>query len=217
MDRARKWIVATTAVVAVSASTSAFAQTKPKDTDNAGEAKTQTVRAQDANAKKAKEQQEEMDRARASQTVVTSADAPPPSGAPAPGAEKSALRLNVPLLVTGAVVLGAAYIPSATVAIVGRDDERAMLLPVLGPWISLGQKDCNEEPCSAEGLDKALIVTSGILQGAGFVAMALSVFIPPPSKGSLPSLTGSATKPKVQVTPVSFGRSGAGIGAVGTF
>lgn len=219
MDRARKWIGATAAIVAVSASTSAFAQTKT--TTDSGDttttsstkpkAKTQTVRADDA--KKAKEHQEEMDRARASQTTVTSAEATPPS-APPPGAEKRGVEINWPIMIASAGLLAATYIPTAVVGFTGRGDTRTLIVPVVGPWISLGARNCDLEPCDAEALDTTLMITSGILQGVGAIGVALSVFIPPPSRGSVP---GVAQGPKVHVTPVSFGRSGAGIGAVGTF
>lgn len=218
MVRARHLIVAAAAIVAVSSSTSAFAQTKSKDktekTEKTTKTKTMTQAESAEQARKAKEQEEEMQRARASTTTVTSAEPQPPS-MPAPGAEKEGIRVNWPIMLTGAVVFAAAYVPSLTVGIIGRDDERAMIAPVVGPWIALGQKDCNEEPCSNEGLDKTLMVTSGILQGAGLLAMTLSVFIPPPSGSSVPGM--AAAKPTVRFTPVSFGRSGAGVGAVGTF
>ena len=218
MDRARKWIGATAAIVAVSASTSAFAQTKTTTDDGAAttttgtkKAKTQTVRADDA--KKAKEQQEQMERARASQTTVTSAETTPPS-APPPGAEKRGVEINWPIMIASAGLLAATYIPTAVVGFTGRGDTRTLIVPVVGPWISLGARNCNLEPCDAEALDTTLMITSGILQGVGAIGVALSVFIPPPSRGSVP---GIARGPTVHVTPVSFGRSGAGIGAVGTF
>ncbi len=218
MYRARNWLVATAAIVAVSSSASAFAQTKPND-KAPEKAKTQTVHQQTEMdtkaAKKAKERQEEMGRARASQTTVTSAEAPPPM-TPPPGAEKKGIEVNWPIMIASAGLLAATYIPTAVVGLTGRDDTRTLLVPVVGPWISLGARNCNLEPCDAEALDTVLMITSGVLQGVAAAGIALSVFIPPPERGSVPGVA-KATPPKVQVTPLSFGRAGAGIGAVGTF
>lgn len=207
MSTARTFLIAAAAVVVVSSSTRAFAQAKPKDPSKTTQARDDEEKAK---AKKAKPVAEDA----AGEATVTSAEVEPPAPTTPPGAEETGVRVNPPMLVTGTILLGGAYLPSAVVGAVGRDDERALLAPVVGPWIALGQKDCNEEPCSAEGLDKALIVTSGVVQGAGLVAIALSVFVPPAKSGPLPAL-GSASS--VRVTPVSFGRHGAGLGAFAVF
>lgn len=124
------------------------------------------------------------------------------------------VRINMPLLVTGAAAFGAAYIPSLVVGITSdRDADRPLLAPVVGPWITLGQgRECDELPCSQEGLDTILVITSGVLQGAGAIAAAASLFIPPGSREAI-----RTAEPKVHVLPISMGRAGAGIGAAGTF
>jgi hypothetical protein len=209
MDSTRKWIFAAAAAVAVSTSTSAFAQAKPK-TD------TKTQRTHDEKAKQAEqeaEQQRAAERERAATTTVTSAEPPMPP-TPPPGAEKEP-RINMPLMAAGTLLFFGTYLPTAAIGFVGRTDDKPLIVPVVGPWIALGERDCDADPCGNEGLDKALMVTSGILQGAGLVAVALSVFIPPPERG-LPGAT-AKSKSNVHVAPVSIGKGGAGVGAFGVF
>lgn len=92
--------------------------------------------------------------------------------------ERSSLP-NTPLLVTGVVVLGASYGASALAAgLSDRDSDKELYYPVVGPWMSLSERDCDLNPCSRKTLGTALLVGSGVLQGAGALSMLLSLVIP---------------------------------------
>jgi hypothetical protein len=86
---------------------------------------------------------------------------------------------NVPLLVTGLVVLGGSYGASAIVgAASDRKEDDKLFIPVVGPWLDLHQRDCSANPCSNEGLNKALLISDGVLQGVGALGIVLSWVIP---------------------------------------
>jgi hypothetical protein len=86
---------------------------------------------------------------------------------------------NTPLLVTGTVVLGATYGASAVAAgLSDRDSDKELYYPVVGPWMSLSERDCDLEPCNRKTLGTVLLVGSGVLQGAGALSMLLSMVIP---------------------------------------
>ena len=124
---------------------------------------------------------------------------------------------NRTLLSTGVGVFVVSYGASAVAAAVSdRDADKNLFIPVVGPWIDLGDRNCGANPCgNNEDINKAMIITSGIVQGAG-VLMALGSLIIPESTSVTEKRTTAKTKPEVHVTPVSFA-AGAGLGAVGRF
>jgi hypothetical protein len=83
-----------------------------------------------------------------------------------------------------------------------------LLIPVVGPWMDLAVRSCSSaDPCgNREGINNAMIITGGVVQGAGVLMALGSLIIPETPKN----------KPSVAVSPVSFG-AGAGVGAVGRF
>jgi hypothetical protein len=92
--------------------------------------------------------------------------------------ERSSLP-NVPLLVTGMIVLGASYGASAIGA--ARSDNETddkLYYPVVGPWMALNDRDCSVDPCDQKTLDTTLLVGSGIVQGLGALSVLMSLFIP---------------------------------------
>jgi hypothetical protein len=92
--------------------------------------------------------------------------------------ERSSLP-NTPLLVTGTVVLGATYGASAVAAgLSDRESDDKLYYPVVGPWMALNERDCDQDPCGNKGLGTVLLVGSGVLQGAGALSMLLSLVIP---------------------------------------
>jgi hypothetical protein len=118
-------------------------------------------------------------------------------------------RPNRPLLYTGGLIFLGSYVTTAVLTATkvedGNGDEK-MYLPVVGPWLHLA--DVNED-----GTDTALVIGSGILQGAGVLMAAASLFIPE----KVPAATIQAGNVKVHLTATSFGRSSGGLGAVGQF
>lgn len=126
-------------------------------------------------------------------------------------------RPNRTLLSTGVGIFVVSYGASAVAAAVSdRDADKNLFIPVVGPWMDLGDRGCDTRGCgNREDINKAMIITSGIVQGAG-VLMALSSLIVPESTSVSEKRTTAKAKPEVRVSPVSFG-AGAGLGAVGRF
>jgi hypothetical protein len=95
-----------------------------------------------------------------------------------PSTQRSTLP-NTPLLVTGLALLGATYGASVIAgAASDRDSDRKLYYPVVGPWMSLSERDCAADPCNNKTLGTVLLVGSGALQGLGAVSMLMSLVIP---------------------------------------
>jgi hypothetical protein len=93
-------------------------------------------------------------------------------------AERSSVP-NVPLLTTGVVVLGASY--GASVIGAARSDtdtDDKLYYPVVGPWLTLHDRDCDVDACERKTLDTTLLIGSGVLQGLGALSILGSLFIP---------------------------------------
>ncbi|MBX3263820.1 MAG: hypothetical protein KF782_29370 [Labilithrix sp.] len=141
-----------------------------------------------------------------------------------PGGDRYAERVvesrpNRTLLSTGAGLFILSYGPSVVVgALSDRDADKRLFIPVAGPWMNLADRGCGpENPCGAnEDVAKAMVVTSGIVQGAGVLMALGSLLIPETTTATERTREAKAAKPGVTVLPVSFG-AGAGLGAVGRF
>ena len=98
-----------------------------------------------------------------------------------------------------------------------RDSDKRLFIPVVGPWMDLADRNCGARACgNSEDIAKAMIVTSGVVQGAGLLLAIGSLIIPDSTTVTEHSTTAKAPKPAVKVTPLSFA-AGAGVGAIGTF
>lgn len=132
-------------------------------------------------------------------------------------------RPNRPLLYTGLGILVGTYATSVVVgASSDKDVDKRLYIPVVGPWLDLGQRDCGIGDCDAtEDRNQALLIGSGVLQGVGTL-LTLGSFIAreenvsPPSASSKKATSTAAAKPTINVTPMSY-RGGGGFGAIGTF
>ena len=149
-------------------------------------------------------------------TTTTAAPyAPAPMGGDTYAESTTEYRPNRPLLSTGAGLFVISYGASVvTAAVSPLDADKKLFIPLVGPWIDLDQRPGGG---NNEDLNKAMIITSGIVQGAG-VLLALSSLVIPETR-STTARTETAKvekKPEVHVLPVSFG-AGAGVGAVGIF
>lgn len=125
-------------------------------------------------------------------------------------------RPNRSLLSTGTGIFVLSYGSSVVAAAMSdRDADKRLFIPVAGPWMDLSDRGCGpENPCGAnEDVARAMIITSGIVQGAG-VLMALGSLVIPETTSVQERST--AAKATVKILPVSFG-AGAGVGAVGRF
>ena len=108
---------------------------------------------------------------------------------------------NRALLITGGAIFAGTY--GATVIATGANGggpDRALYIPVVGPWLHLADRDGTEGHTG----ETFLIGASGVLQGAGVAIMLASVFIP--EKRSIGTI--SAGPVKMMVGPT---------GAAGTF
>lgn len=86
---------------------------------------------------------------------------------------------NRPLLITGSIFLVGSYGASAIVgAISDRSADEKLFYPVVGPWMDLSDRGCDERSCSNETLNQVLLIGSGVGQGLGALGMLLSVVIP---------------------------------------
>jgi hypothetical protein len=127
-------------------------------------------------------------------------------------------RPNGTLLSTGVGLFVVSYVPSIIAgAVSDRDADKNLFIPVVGPWLDLGDRGCDTRECgSREDINKAMIITSGVVQGAGVLLGIGSLIIPESSKVEERRGVAKAYKPEVRVSPLSFG-AGAGVGAVGRF
>lgn len=160
--------------------------------------------------------------AQAAGTTTTTAApyAPAPTGSDRHAERSIEHRPNGALLKTGAGLFVLSYAGSVVGgAVSDRDSDKRLFIPVVGPWMDLADRDCGARTCgNNEDVAKAMIVTSGIVQGAGILLAIGSLIIPESTSVSEHSTTAKALppKPEIKVTPVSFA-AGAGLGAVGRF
>jgi hypothetical protein len=143
---------------------------------------------------------------------------PPPSAV-----EGSRSETKDTLLGTGLFLLAVSYLPAVSVAAsstVAADQH--LYAPLAGPWIDLAQRPVCSPPanCEAEQTNRALLETSGILQGVGafltLVGLLTSddddtLHAPPPKH------VNEAKANQVHVTPTQFGSAGYGVAAFGKF
>jgi hypothetical protein len=112
------------------------------------------------------------------------------------------------------------YVPGIFVAIQSdRDSDKRLYIPVVGPWLSLGQRDCDAQPCTNNWLSVALLIADGVAQGLGALAVISSFFIPEGSTTvEKTTTTGKReSEKKIVVTPAQIGRDGYGLAAFGRF
>lgn len=131
-------------------------------------------------------------------------------------------RPNRTLIITGGAVLAGSYLTSAIVGVANdRDADNRLLIPVVGPWADLADRQCDQSPCDHKFWSTTLLVASGVLQAGGLATLITSFFVP---ESDTPGLLRNASTKKpeqasVHLVPLSMGArsAGAGFGAVGTF
>jgi hypothetical protein len=116
-------------------------------------------------------------------------------------------RPNKAYLYTGGALFLGSYVTTAVVNATS-DIDRTLYIPVVGPWLHIADRGDN-----ADTFGTVMIVGSGIVQGAGVLLSAASLFIPE----KVPAATIQAGDVRLNVSPTAFGRGSAGVGAVGTF
>ena len=141
---------------------------------------------------------------------------PVPSAAVPPPAESitvnQSVRPNKPLLYSGAILFLGAYVPTVAITAANINNpiaDKSNYIPVVGPWLHIA--DANGAPAG----NTVLITASGIVQGLGVGLMALGLVIP--QKVPATTITAGNGNVKVDIAPTTYGKSGAGVGAHGTF
>jgi hypothetical protein len=120
---------------------------------------------------------------------------------------------NRMLLAAGIGMFGIPYVTSVVVAATTtRGSNNHLYIPVAGPWLALGLRDCSNPSCSSEWLSGTMLVADGILQAAGVATAVGSFFIP---EKLTTVKVGKAAK--VTFAPAKEGRDGYGLAAVGEF
>lgn len=121
---------------------------------------------------------------------------------------------NRPLLYAGVLLLGGAYGTSAVIgAESDRDADKKLFWPIAGPWLDLGNRQCDVRACDHETSNKALLIADGITQAAGAVLVISSIFVAEHHRHNV----GQTHTHAFQVAPARLGQAGYGLSAVGSF
>lgn len=134
----------------------------------------------------------------------------PPSDLPAP---EDRSWINKPLLITSGAVLLAGYVPALVISQTSDrpTDQTNLRYPVVGPWLNLTDRDCDDRACHNEETNKTLLIVDGIAQGVGALGVVLSLLLPGKTTQNW-YLIG-----QTQVAPMYIANSVYGLGATGKF
>ncbi len=133
-----------------------------------------------------------------------------PSDLPAP---EDRSWINKPLLITGTALFVASYVPALVISQTSDrpTDRDNLVLPVVGPWMNLADRGCDERACEDENTNKALLIADGVVQGVGALGMLLSLMLPGKTTQNW-YLIGDT-----HVGPMYISNSTYGLGAAGNF
>jgi hypothetical protein len=141
------------------------------------------------------------------------------SGQPIPAGYHVEERMRRGLVIAGSLTLGIPWVFSATAA-VGNDFEDKsgfLMIPALGPWLMLATGGASDNcstgtdysNCTEKSVERAWLFLDGVTQTAGAILLATGLYYP--SKRLIKD------NYALSITPTTFGRTGYGLGAVGTF
>lgn len=126
---------------------------------------------------------------------------------------------GVALITGGFIAFGVSYGAAVIVAATSeRDADKRLYIPILGPWLDLGDRgscDVNESACDGETTNKVLLVVDGVFQGVGLLSVVGGILSPSGNHSS--RSTTSVTSTGVHLMPVSYGRGTPGLVAFGSF
>ena len=142
-----------------------------------------------------------------------------------PGRGRIKTTRSTGLLVAGITLLFLSYAPSAYVGATSTlKTDRALLVPLAGPWLDIaerpkcvppaGSEALPVNPCIVETISKAVIVAAGAVEGLGAILIAAGISSSTPVSYEGDKVVAQA--PTLKVLP-SFAFNGAGLRAVGTF
>ena len=123
------------------------------------------------------------------------------------------------LVAIGFITFGLSYVPAVSTATTSQlPIDKHLLVPVAGPWIDLAQRPICSPPanCQSEQTNRALLETTGILQGVGAFLTIVGLLTPDDTDTESPKHTSEAKATTVHVTPAQFG-SAYGLAAFGKF
>jgi hypothetical protein len=138
---------------------------------------------------------------------------------PPPPPEGSNTETKDTLLGTGLFLLAVSYLPAVSVAASSTvSADQHLYAPIAGPWIDLAQRPICSPPanCQSEQTNRALLETTGILQGVGAFLTIVGLLTPDDTDTESPKHTSEAKATTVHVTPAQFG-SAYGLAAFGKF
>jgi hypothetical protein len=128
--------------------------------------------------------------------------------------ETEASGPNSYMLASGLVVFGISYGVAAYVGSTSpRSEDRTLLVPVIGPWLDLGNRpSCGTNAlCNDENTAKVGLVVDGVFQAVAALTVLGSFFTPEHRRHS------RAVEAGVKIVPARMGASGSGLMAVGRF
>jgi hypothetical protein len=120
----------------------------------------------------------------------------------------------------GLITLGVSY--SIGIAVAANSDhhgDRHLYVPVIGPWLDLGDRggNCSQSgSCDKETFNRFLIAADGVFQALGVLSI-VSGFVFEPKREVTMTTTTATTRPTLQITPVEYAHGGLGLAALGTF
>jgi hypothetical protein len=162
-------------------------------------------------------------RAGSAQAQTTTVVPPPPE----PVLKERSVVPNPGILRSGVGTFVLAYAPSVVFGIASdHKGDNNLFIPVVGPWLDLGQRNCSgatiltsngpydvssRSTCGTSDIERAALITSGIVQGAGALQVLASFFVPDKRVAVVARRT-----PRFLVTPTYF-TGGGGAMAMGRF
>lgn len=158
--------------------------------------------------------------AMAQETTVVAQPPAPATVAPAQETVTVYKGPNRALIGAGVGVFAASYIPAVIVgAESSLDADRHLFIPVVGPWIDLGNRPAcgvSSVVCNNETTNKVLLAVDGVFQGIG-VLTAIAGLLMPERQEVVTTTTATAEKPSIHLSPAEMGAGGAGVAAFGTW
>jgi hypothetical protein len=144
-----------------------------------------------------------------------------------PGGGRVETRRATSLLITGIVLLGVSYLPTAYVGLASaRSQDRVLVAPLIGPFIDLAGRDTcvpppgaaqiGVDPCIEETASRVALYISGGVQLLGALIGAFGLPVKSEVVYDRDRGVARALRPEVTVVPTSNGHGG-GAAIVGTF
>jgi hypothetical protein len=152
-------------------------------------------------------------------TAATIAAAPVEARAQEVVVEKTTSQATGPSMAmvgSGLAIFGLSYLPVAVVgASSGLEADRALFVPLAGPWIDLTQRPgCPQAgSCNAEVTAKILLVTDGVLQAVGALTIVGGLLTTAHETRTVRSASGVT----VRLAPGKLSGGGYGVLALGEF